>query len=606
MDELTASLARQLATTLPASKDMKIAFSLDNNNNDNNNNNNNNNDDDDNDFGCSPPREGFNTEPKLWPAILSRENVTASAPLEIRSSTFAPGSGLFIGRDAPILSSNGKPDRRYDGIEAGREIYRSKPLMVAFEGGDEGWCHFCWRDTEVFLKGRQEDGQEEGKKEGTKVCMGCRVARFCSKQCQKSAWTRFHREECKVLRKTPRMKPQNLLAHRLVWFQQKGYITTEQGAVIERLETHFDEYTREEGGKTTEVYDIAMAVREVTGEAKGKKIDFGLIWRLVPALRTNCVRLRAASPKDTVAFALDIVAAMINHSCKPNAFAFLEKGEIRVRSLKKITPGEEISICYIDPTIDAKSRQEILMDEHFFECDCTRCKAEIKLQKRMVAGDGETSMATLRKAQLSILTLMKSAVTASRYPGVYKDFENLSVVESQMLTFMKNAFPNIDWRADLDPVPMARICLSVLYIDQGKPSQALRNAFRGQFTGGPRRTNPDAVNILVDMVHTLMAAGCLPLDSPVLKDTSFPTLLDISNVTYGFLHEACKEAGEVFGGDCEYTKAICDLFAKMMGKLPSGSSRPPEEKFAKEFEASLKKLLEWAGITTGKVLEKST
>ncbi|KAK0741997.1 hypothetical protein B0T21DRAFT_360516 [Apiosordaria backusii] len=289
---------------------------------------------------------------------------------------------------------------------------------------------------------------------------------------------------------------------------------------------------------------------------------------------------------------------MINHSCEPNAFAFLEKGEIRVRSLKKIAPGEEITISYIDPSIDVKSRQEILMDEHFFECDCTRCKAEIKLQKHLIAVDGETSMATVRKTQLSILDLMKSAVTASKYPGVYKDFENLSVVESQMLTFMQSAFPNIGWRADLDPVPMARICLSVLYLDQGKPSQALRNAFRAQFTGGRRRTGPDAVNILVDIVHILMAAGCLPPDSPILKDTSFPSLMDISNVTYGFLHEACKEAGDVFGGDCEYTKAIGDLFAKMMGKLPSGSSRPPEEEFAQEFEVSMKKLLEWAGIGT--------
>lgn len=61
---------------------------------------------------------------------------------------------------------------------------------------------------------------------------------------------------------------------------------------------------------------------------------------------------------------------MINHSCEPNSFAFLEKGEIRVRSLRKIAAGEEITICYIDPTVDVKSRREILMDEHFFECGC--------------------------------------------------------------------------------------------------------------------------------------------------------------------------------------------------------------------------------------------
>lgn len=103
------------------------------------------------------------------------------------------------------------------------------------------------------------------------------------------AWNRFHKEECKVLKSTPGIKPQNLLAHRLVWFQQKGYITTEQGTVIQGLEAHFDEYTREEGGKTTEVYDVAMAIRDVTGEGREKKIDVGLIWKLVP--QVNSLRL---------------------------------------------------------------------------------------------------------------------------------------------------------------------------------------------------------------------------------------------------------------------------------------------------------------------------
>ncbi|KAK4205013.1 hypothetical protein QBC40DRAFT_325619 [Triangularia verruculosa] len=560
MDALAASLA---GITLPPSP----AFT----------------DDDDDPLGRAPPRIGFNIEPKLCQFILSRRNnVTASIPLEIRSSTIAPGSGsgLFVGRNPPILSSNNKPDLRYDGIEAGREIYRSKPLMLAVE--DEGICHFCWREQK-----------------GMKACTGCRVARFCDKQCQKMAWNRFHKEECGVLKKTPLMKRQDLLVCRVVWFQQRGFITSEQGRVVEGLENHFDGYTREEGGKTTEVYDVAMGIREVTGQGGRKMVDVGLIWRLVPALRTNCVRLRAASSKDIVATALDLATAMINHSCEPNAFAFLEKGEIRVRSLRKIAAGEEITICYIDPTIDVKSRQEILMDEHFFECDCTRCKAEIKIQKRLIAADGETSMVTLRKAQLAILELIKSAVTASKYPGVYKEFENLSVVESQMLTIMKNAFPNNNWRSDIDPVPMARICLGVLYLEQEKPSQALRNVLRGRFTGGKRRVGPDAVNIMVDVVHVLMAAGCLPLDSPVLKDKEFPSLLDISNVTYGFLHEACKDAGEVFGGDCGYTKEIGDLFAKMMGTLPEGQHRPGEEGFLGEFEGSLRRALGWAGVEVG-------
>ncbi|KAK4677823.1 hypothetical protein QC764_302260 [Podospora pseudoanserina] len=562
MDDLTTSLAQNLTISLSPA-DLQAAFSNDNN--------------DDDDLGRAPPRMGFNTKPKLCQFILSRRNVTASVPLEIRPSGCSTGSGLFI---AP---------GEQDGIEAGREIYRSKPLMLAFDGaGDDGWCHFC---------GGYFEGYFGGEKGGVRVCSGCGVGRFCSKECQKLAWNRFHKEECKVLKSTPGIKPQSLLAHRLVWFQQKGYITTEQGAVIQGLEAHFDEYTREDGGKTTEVYDVAMAIRDVTGEGREKKIDVGLIWKLVPQLWTNCVRLRGSSSRETVAFALELVTAMINHSCEPNAFAFLEKGEIRVRSLRKIAAGEEITICYIDPTVDVKSRREILMDEHFFECDCARCKDEIETQKRRVAADGETSMATVRQAQISMLDLIKSAaVTACKYPGVYPDFANLTVVESKMNTIMKNAFPNFGWGDDLDPVPMVRLCLSVLYLEQGKPAPALRNGLRGYFARRGGRTGPNAVNILVDIIHVLIAASCLSPDSPVLKDVSFPLRVDISNIMYWYLYKACKEAGEVFGGDCEYTKAIGNLFAKMMAGLPAGASKPPEEDFMEELEGSLRRVVEWAGV----------
>jgi SET and MYND domain-containing protein len=61
---------------------------------------------------------------------------------------------------------------------------------------------------------------------------------------------------------------------------------------------------------------------------------------------------------------------MINHSCDPNAFVFFEGHELRVRSLKQIAAGEEITICYLNPTLDVGARQVVLRHEYFFDCYC--------------------------------------------------------------------------------------------------------------------------------------------------------------------------------------------------------------------------------------------
>lgn len=81
------------------------------------------------------------------------------------------------------------------------------------------------------------------------------------------------------------MMPQNLLAHRLIFWQQRKWITTAQGRAILSLETHFDEYSKSQnrGGELT---DIAMAVRKATGE----KASLGLVWKIVPAV---CIRIQS-------------------------------------------------------------------------------------------------------------------------------------------------------------------------------------------------------------------------------------------------------------------------------------------------------------------------
>ena len=67
---------------------------------------------------------------------------------------------------------------------------------------------------------------------------------------------------------------------------------------------------------------------------------------------------------------LDPIVAAMNHSCIPNAFVFGEGHQLRVRSLRPLTAGEEVTISYVDRAFAAAIRHEELETKYFFKCKC--------------------------------------------------------------------------------------------------------------------------------------------------------------------------------------------------------------------------------------------
>lgn len=64
---------------------------------------------------------------------------------------------------------------------------------------------------------------------------------------------------------------------------------------------------------------------------------------------------------------------MLNHSCDPNAFIFVEGRQTRVRSLRTILPGEEITVTLVDTRLDVESRREALRLQTLcddYVCNC--------------------------------------------------------------------------------------------------------------------------------------------------------------------------------------------------------------------------------------------
>ncbi|KZV91944.1 hypothetical protein EXIGLDRAFT_769444 [Exidia glandulosa HHB12029] len=73
-----------------------------------------------------------------------------------------------------------------------------------------------------------------------------------------------------------------------------------------------------------------------------------------------------------------------NHSCAPDAvplfvFSPNEPPRMEVVVVSAIQQGEEITIPYVDPALDVRTRQERLRTSYGFDCTCLRCTRELAL-----------------------------------------------------------------------------------------------------------------------------------------------------------------------------------------------------------------------------------
>ena len=95
--------------------------------------------------------------------------------------------------------------------------------------------------------------------------------------CQKKAWSLFHRDECKALKETPTLSPKTLALHRLLFWQDRNFIDDNRGKAIKCLDTHFRDYMDDEDMTRGElIIDGGGGVRKATKS----KLSIGAVWRL--------------------------------------------------------------------------------------------------------------------------------------------------------------------------------------------------------------------------------------------------------------------------------------------------------------------------------------
>jgi hypothetical protein len=67
------------------------------------------------------------------------------------------------------------------------------------------------------------------------------------------------------------------------------------------------------------------------------------------------------------------IAALFNHSCRPNAVVMFEGALASIHAIEDIEPNTEITISYVDAAHSRSYRQKSLQEKYFFNCTCERC-----------------------------------------------------------------------------------------------------------------------------------------------------------------------------------------------------------------------------------------
>jgi len=118
------------------------------------------------------------------------------------------------------------------------------------------------------------------------------TALFVLQECQKDAWAKYHKNECKILKEAPRLRSQHLLAYRLTFWRLQKRVPSELLKVISFLQTHFYDFVKD-SKRGADITEVALAIQNATGG----KASLGLLWKIVPAV---CLIFMTKSPSTGV------------------------------------------------------------------------------------------------------------------------------------------------------------------------------------------------------------------------------------------------------------------------------------------------------------------
>jgi len=297
----------------------------------------------------------------------------------------------------------------------------------------------------------------------------------------------------------------------------------------------------------------------------------------------------------TIGSCLDPFAALINHSCKPNAHIVSEGNELRLRSLEQIPAGVELTITYTDPSYDTAFRRRRLKYDYFFHCTCVLCTS---------AGNGSTQ-ASVGEQTLALAQDQLTAIPTEFVDSEIPTLDQIKFIETEVTRICVSTFPRTHWPVHLQPVPDLRFILAQAKFKAGQLAEALKLFLYTCFVVDPilYPCEFDAARIshslelcrLMQRIVVFHERG-----DPVVSSELHPLIKSIDLVYEVLYYKLIERVQQNRGRDTIFAVAIKHDYEEEF-ELPHGAasvpSPTPNNKTKKLFKAEQTKLLRWAGAT---------
>ncbi|XP_030640835.1 histone-lysine N-methyltransferase SMYD1b isoform X2 [Chanos chanos] len=300
------------------------------------------------------------------------------------------------------------------GLRATKELWAGDVLFsepsfaaVIFDSLADHVCHSCFR--------RQQKLQR---------CGQCKFAQYCDRTCQRAAWDE-HKQECAAIKTYGKVPNENIrLAARVLWRLDKlgGVVSDMQLTTLEDLEDHIADMP-EDDLKELKV-DIHNFLDYWPRNSKQHNTDtishvFGVI---------NCNGFTVSDQRGLQAVGVGIFPnlCLVNHDCWPNCTVILNHGRVELRALGKISPGEELTVSYVDYLNVSDERKRLLKQQYFFDCTCEHCtnktKDDLKMAGQVVDGVEvpNEQVKEMTEYSLKMIEMMEKARFDGNYHEVVK------------------------------------------------------------------------------------------------------------------------------------------------------------------------------------------
>jgi len=215
-----------------------------------------------------------------------------------------------------------------------------------------------------------------------KKCTACKEVSYCNRDCQRKAFSAYHKQECSKLKTIPQDIDSTI--RDVLIFMKRTIKKVHNGGNLEIAKLPNGAERRYEDLITHQYQNFKGREIIILFHSPwcqnwfGKDVAFEYLMKIFGKITINQHGIFSPS-LELIGNGLYIGASVLDHSCDPNAVYVTENGKtISVRAIEKIESFSDVRISYIiGQSQETKEvRMKELKDNYHFDCHCRLCEDE--------------------------------------------------------------------------------------------------------------------------------------------------------------------------------------------------------------------------------------